>query len=290
MTERQAAVADHPLAPLTLEEVREAVGIVREERDLGPRHRFAGLTLNEPPKEDVLAFKDGSTYEAVISLTRGAVTSWTHLPNIQPPIVLEEFDECEAACKESPEFQEALRNRGIDDMNRVLVDPWSAGSYGDEEGRRLSRALTWVYVDGDHNAYAHPVDNLVTIVDLNEMEVVRVEDHGVVAVPQESGAYQPNGRPARAGLKPLEITQPEGPSFEIDGHEVRWQKWSFRIGFTPREGLVLYTVGYEDGGRVRPVLYRASLSEMVVPYGDPRPGQWRKNAFDAGEYNVGALA
>src|SRR3712207_8459874 len=55
----------------------------------------------------------------------------------------------------------------------------------------------------------------------------------------------------------------------------------FRSGFTPREGLVLYTVGYEDGGKVRPVLYRASLSEMVVPYGDPRPGQWRKNAFDA---------
>ena len=307
MTERPAAVADHPLAPLTLEEVREAVGIVREERDLGPRHRFAGLTLNEPPKEDVLAFEDGdafereafavildgndgSTYEAVISLTHGAVTSWTHVPNVQPPIVLEEFDECEAACKESPEFQEALRKRGIEDMDRVLVDPWSAGSYGDEEGRRLSRALTWVYVEDDHNAYAHPVDNLVTIVDLNEMEVVRVEDYGVVPIPQESGAYEPNGRPTRAGLKPLEITQPDGPSFEVDGHEIRWQKWSFRIGFTPREGLVLYTVGYEDGGRVRPVLYRASLSEMVVPYGDPRPGQWRKNAFDAGEYNVGALA
>jgi primary-amine oxidase len=159
MTERPAALADHPLAPLTLEEVREAVGIVREERDLGPRHRFAGLTLNEPPKEDVLAFEDGdpfereafavildgndgSTYEAVISLTQGAVTSWTHVPNVQPPIVLEEFDECEAACKESPEFQEALRKRGIEDMDRVLVDPWSAGSYGDEEGRRLSRALT----------------------------------------------------------------------------------------------------------------------------------------------------
>src|SRR5215207_9315633 len=172
MTERQAAVADHPLAPLTLEEVREAVGIVREECDLGPKHRFAGLTLNEPPKEDVLAFKggdsfereafavildgnDGSTYEAVISLTRGAVTSWTHVPDIQPPIVL-------------PEFQEALRKRGVEDMDSVLVDPWSAGSYGDEEGRRLSRALTWVYIEGDHNAYAHPVDNLVTIVDLNK--------------------------------------------------------------------------------------------------------------------------
>src|SRR5918993_3143910 len=307
MTERPAAVADHPLAPLTLEEVQAAVRIVREERGLGPKHRFAGLTLNEPPKEQVLSYQpgdtferealavildwnEGTTYEAVVSLSQGTVASWTHIPDIQPPIVLEEFDECEAACKESPEFQEALRKRGVEDVDRVLVDPWSAGSYGDEEGRRLSRALTWVYVEGDHNAYAHPVDNLVTIVDLNEMEVVRVEDHDVVPIPLESGAYEPNGRPTRAGLKPLEITQPDGPSFEIDGHEIRWQKWSFRIGFTPREGLVLYTVGYEDGERVRPVLYRASLSEMVVPYGDPRPGQWRKNAFDVGEYGMGRLA
>ncbi|AHY48354.1 Cu2+-containing amine oxidase (plasmid) [Rubrobacter radiotolerans] len=307
MTERPVSVAGHPLEPLSREEVERAVSIVREEKELGPKHRFAGLTLNEPPKEDVLAFSpgdafereahavildtsDGSTYEAVVSLSHGEVTSWTHIPDVQPPVVLEEFDECEAACKASPEFREALRKRGVTDMDRVMVDPWSAGSYGDEEGRRLSRALTWVYVEGDHNPYAHPVDNLVTVVDLNTMEVVRVEDYGVVPIPQESGSYEPNGRQMRSDLKPLEITQPEGVSFEIDGHEVRWQKWSFRIGFTPREGLVLYTVGYRDKGRVRPVLYRASLSEMVVPYGDPRPGQWRKNAFDAGEYNIGALA
>src|ERR687898_137992 len=309
-TERPASgvsIATHPLEPLSAEEISATVEILRKERNLGDKVRFAGVVLNEPPKDQVLAFKagdtferealavildgnDGSTYEAVISLTRGTVTSWTHIPDSQPPIVLEEFDECEAACKANPEFQEALRKRGVEDMDRVLVDPWSAGSYGDEEGRRLSRALTWVYVEGDHNAYAHPVDNLVTVVDLNTLEVVRVEDYGVVPIPQESGAYVPDGRPMRPDLKPLEITQPEGPSFEIDGHEIRWQKWSFRIGFTPREGLVLYTVGYEDEGKVRPVLYRASLSEMVVPYGDPRPGQWRKNAFDAGEYNVGALA
>lgn len=37
-----------------------------------------------------------------------------------------------------------------------------------------------------------------------------------------------------------------------------------------REGLVLHCVGYEDGGKLRPVLHRASLVEMAVPYGDPR--------------------
>jgi primary-amine oxidase len=53
---------------------------------------------------------------------------------------------------------------------------------------------------------------------------------------------------------------------------------------------VLYTIGYEDQGRVRPIIYRASLAEMVVPYGDPRPFHFRKNAFDVGEYGIGTLA
>ena len=43
------------------------------------------------------------------------------------------------------------------------------------------------------------------------------------------------------------------------------------------------TVGYEDAGRLRPVLHRAALSEMVVPYGHPGGGHFRKNAFDVGE-------
>ena len=110
-------------------------------------------------------------------------------------------------------------------------------------------------------------------------------------LPPEPGNYAAEFIPAmRTDLKPVAITQPEGPSFAVDGHAVTWQKWHFRIGFTPREGLVLHTVGYEDGGRIRPVLYRAALSEMVVPYGDPHPSHNRKNAFDVGEYGIGMLA
>ena len=93
----------------------------------------------------------------------------------------------------------------------------------------------------------------------------------------------------RDDLKPLEITQPDGPSFRAEGWSVAWQKWRLRVGFTPREGLVIHTVGYEDQGRVRPILYRAALSDMVVPYGDPSKDHYRKNAFDAGEYGIGSL-
>jgi primary-amine oxidase len=140
------------------------------------------------------------------------------------------------------------------------------------------------------NAYAHPIENLVPIVDLNKMQVVRVEDHGVVPVPSNPGNYGPDFiKEYRQDLKPLQITQPEGPSFTVEGHLVRWQKWQFRVGFCPREGLVLHTVGYEDKGKLRPILYRASLAEMVVPYGDPRPNHFRKNAFDVGEIGLGTL-
>ncbi len=301
----------HPLEPLTAEEITAAVSIVRTERKLHERVRFASVALHEPPKEVVLIFKqndpitreafiilldntDGATYEAVVSITEGKVTSWRHIPGVQPSITVDEFSECEQAVKANPEFQAALRKRGITNFDLLMVDAWSAGNYHgteEEKTQRLSRALSWVRSDPNDNGYAHPIEGLIAVVDLNKMEVVRVEDYGVVPLPPTDSNYTPEAvGQLRTDLKPLEIIQPEGPSFTVNGHEVHWQKWHFRLGFTPREGVVFYTVGYEDQGRIRPILYRASLAEMVVPYGDPRPGHYRKNAFDAGEYGVGSYA
>jgi primary-amine oxidase len=70
---------------------------------------------------------------------------------------------------------------------------------------------------------------------------------------------------------------------------VRWQKWRFRVGFTFREGLVLHDIAYEDGDELRPVLRRASVNEMYVPYLDDSSTQYRKNFFDWGEYGAGQL-
>ncbi|MGF1481615.1 MAG: primary-amine oxidase [Cyanophyceae cyanobacterium] len=300
----------HPLEPLTPEEITTAVRIIKSEKQLGETIRFPTVTLKEPDKKAVLSYQegdeierevfiivldnaDGKTYEAIVSLTQETVTSWKHIPGVQPSIMLDEFIECEAAVKASPEFQEAIKKRGITDPDLVMVDPWSAGYYGieEEEGKRLSRALCWVRSSPTDNGYARPIEGVIPVVDLNKMEVLRVEDYGVVPIPPQSGNYAKEFiEEFRSDIKPLEITQPEGPSFEVQGHFVRWQKWQFRIGFTPREGLILYTIGYEDGGRVRPIMYRASLSDMVVPYGDPRPNHYRKNAFDVGEYGVGTLA
>ena len=90
--------------------------------------------------------------------------------------------------------------------------------------------------------------------------------------------------------RPIEITQPDGPSFTVDGWKVQWQKWSMRVGFNPREGITLHEITYTDRGETRPIIYRASLSEMVVPYGDTEPTHWNKNVFDMGEVGMGFSA
>src|SRR5688500_18774037 len=153
----------HPLEPLTIDEIAKTVDILRRDRNLGPRVRFVSISLHEPPKTVVLSFPaqgalereafailldrdTGHTYEAVVSLTRSVIMAWDVIPDVQPSIMLDEFMECEQACKASPEWQAAMRKRGIVDFNLCMVDPWSAGNFGldPERGRRLSRALTWV--------------------------------------------------------------------------------------------------------------------------------------------------
>ena len=124
------------------------------------------------------------------------------------------------------------------------------------------------------NPYAKPIGGLHAIVDLDEMTVVRVEDLGVVPLPPDPGNYTADTITPRDDREARwRSGSPRGSASRWTGGSVRWQKWHLRLGFTAREGLVLHTIGYEDGGRLRPVIHRASVAELVVPYGDPRPFQ-----------------
>ena len=318
---RAATAVGHPLEPLSAAEIEQASDILRKEKNLAPSARFVYVMLKEPAKAEVLGYKPGdpidrqafivireraerATYEGVVSITAGQVRSWHQVPNAQTSITFEEWLMAMETVKKDARWQEALRRRGVTDFDNVIIDPWSLGYNGpdDDPGKgRFIRPLTWIRSSPDDNGYARPVEGLVVRFDLDRMQVAEVEDHGVVPLPPRAGNYDPerikdpHNFPhfpdgVRTDLKPLEITQPQGPTFQVDGHHVEWQKWSFRVSFNPREGLVLYTIGYRDKGRVRPIIYRASLSEMFVPYGDPRPTHYRKNVFDMGEYGVGMLA
>src|SRR5207253_1791242 len=100
------------------------------------------------------------------------------------------------------------------------------------------------------NVYARPIEGVIAYVNLNTREVFKFVDTGSLPVPTMAGDYGGAGGNLRKPPKPLRIVQPQGASFEVQGHEVRWQNWRFRFALHPREGLVLYTVGYEDQGKL----------------------------------------
>ena len=310
----------HPLEPLSEAEIRITAEAVRAHPEFTPAVRFVYVELAEPPKDFVTSFEPGRTWdrraevvlrdgarkrtcEVLVSVTAGEVLEWREVDGVQAPMTFEEFFRCEETVRADERWQAAMRRRGVEDFAQAMIDPWASGHTGpgDAPGEgRFARPLTFVRSEAEDNAYARPVEGLIVTVDLDAMEVVDVADHGVVPLPPMAGNYYPEladrednapaSRGPRTALKPLEITQPEGPSFTVNDHEIAWSNWRLRIGFTPREGLVLHDVGYVDRGVLRPVLYRASLSEMYIPYGDPSPTHNNKNVFDEGEYGVGWLA
>jgi primary-amine oxidase len=302
----------HPLEPLSAKEMELSVEKIRGHKDLPKSLRFISVVLKEPAKDLVKKFlrnEIGSVnrqafavlydyakkdiFEIVINLTDGNIEKLTKVAGVQPTLSIDEQVECEQAVLNSPLFKEAVKEYGITDTSLIMVDIWSAGYYGKDEEKtmRLTRPLCFLRADETDNGYARPIEGLRPVVNIDTMEVIRVENYGYVPLPPNSGNYAAHRiKKFRNDIKPLEITQPDGPSFDVNGYQVSWQKWNFVIGFNAREGLTLHDLSYLDNGEKRSILYRVSLSEMVVPYGDPSETQRRKNAFDTGEYGMGTCA
>jgi primary-amine oxidase len=307
----------HPLDPLGPEEFRQVAAIVRRDRGVDDRWRFASIELVEPDKQQLTAYDttgtaperralvvcfhrdSNSTYKATVSLTDDAVLSWTHLPGVQANFTVDEWDECDRAMRTHPDVIAALARRGVTDMDMVFMDVWT---YGDiliperYKGRRLGWTDTWLRSPGGANIYAHHLRGFHCVVDMNTMELLEIEEGEPIDIPEVMAEYKPANIPAqlresstRPPLKPLDITQPEGPSFTLDGNLLQWQNWSLRVGFNYREGMTLHTVSYNDHGRVRPIAHRMSLAEMAVPYRDHCPDHYRRTAFDIGEWGIGFM-
>jgi primary-amine oxidase len=232
------------------------------------------------------------TSEALVDLRKKELLSWRIIPGVQPNFLVEELGtSVPDIVRADPRWQEAMKKRGITDFNQVLIDAWAPGTLGltTAEGPRLARALSF-YKGTSTNFYGRPIEGVVALVDLNTRAVEQVVDTGVVPVSPDAGAYDEAAQPSlRPQPKPLTVVQTEGPDFTVNGSEVRWQNWRFHFSLHPREGLVLHQVRYDDHGKLRTILYRAALSEMVVPYGDPDSNWAWRSAFDEGEYGVGRL-
>ena len=304
--------AAHPLDPLSPGEIERASALAKARAGGAESIRFPLVALHEPAKEAVRAYApgepierraflmvydtaSGETVEAVVDLNGGRVESWTPKPEVQPFPLMEEFGRAQETVKHHPEWRAAMKRKGVSEeqLETIQIDPWPAGNFGSkwETEHRILKAIAYLRDTEADNGYGRPVEGVMAVVDIlnnKVLEVVEEED----APPAPDSALRFDGEHAHGGqprtdLKPLEIVQPEGVSFTLDGHLLKWQKWQMRVSLHPREGLVLHQIGYEDAGRLRPICYRASMAEMVVPYGDPSITQSFKNAFDSGE--VGGL-
>lgn len=192
-----------------------------------------------------------------------------------------------------------------------MTDPWIYGSDGVNEGnfhddKRVMQCFLYMrdpanssQPDSCHYAFPLPIS---PVVDCASLKVVRIDvmptghTETIKPVrpwqPAPPSEYLPEAQAKiRSDLKPLRVVQPEGASFKATpfgetGRRMQWQKWDFKIGFNQREGIVLYDV-YYDG---LPLFYRLSLSDMAIPYADPRHPFHKKQAFDLGDAGAGFTA
>ncbi|KAI1323266.1 copper amine oxidase [Xylariaceae sp. FL0255] len=252
--------------------------------------------------------------ESIVNIDTGEVCSTkTFQPYCQTNYTMPEFAMFQDACVSSDMFKQAMDEFELPEGFKITIDPWPYGGLDPEEdwprymqGLVFARDASKGNLDSNHYAYPVPI---IPVMDVATKKLVRVDRLATGGVgdslyPAERkegdkprklfGASKPAeyvpellDRPLRTDIKPINVTQPDGASFSVDSENlVQWQKWRFRVGFTPREGAVLHDVCYDN----RPILYRMSFSEMTVPYGDPRPPFHRKQAFDFGDGGIGRAA
>lgn len=306
----------HPLDPLSSLEIEAAVTILRGKYG---KLYYNAVTLLEPPKAQMLKWladpettprphrvadivvitTDGKVFDGNVDLTEGKVVSWKETPNVQPLITMEDLNAVEQTMRKDPKVIEQCGLVGIppEDMDKVYCDPWTIG-YDERFGNgvRLQQALMYYRPHVDDNQYTYPLD-FCPIYDSNKREIIHID---VPKVRRPLSKAPPNNYHVkdiegnggyRTDIKPINITQPEGVSFKVQGRTIEWQNFSVHVGFNYREGIVLSNITYFDKNesKARPLFYRLSLAEMVVPYGNPEHPHQRKHAFDLGEYGGGYM-
>jgi primary-amine oxidase len=280
----------HPLELLSADEVALAVKLFRAHH-IDDKAYFSSIGLKEPNKNDVLAGKkiarvvtlsgvdqqaDGG-FVSFVDVTAEKVLSTTRLTlDAQVAYNYVDIGTAIVLTKSNAQWLAAVAERDVDISTKealalIQIDPWPAGGYAHKsipKGHRAMRCIAFLREDATDNGYARPIHGLIAHVDITAGAVTHIEDSGVIPMPTASGRFDSESqRSIRSDLKPLNITQPEGTSFQVTGNKITWQGFEVRASVHPVNGLVLHELSLQN----RPVLYRAALSEMVVPYGDSDP-------------------
>jgi primary-amine oxidase len=291
----------HPLDALTAPEYWAVFETMKASGKLDAASRYAGIELHEPPKTEVLQWKSGDpfrrealaiikqgrrTFEALVDVANRKLISWKEIKGVEPVLIADETGVAEERVKSDPQWQAAMRKRGITDFDTVGCGGDSPGYFGtpEEQGRRLQR-IRCSDKRGFQNGGAHPIEGLIVVWDSEEQKVIRVIDTGVVPVPPGNADYDATAIAARDVPGPISVQQPVH-GFRVNGTAVSWQNWNFHFRIDPKMGVVVTNVGYDDGGKTRTILYEGSLAEVFVPYQDPAEGWYYISFIDMGEANV----
>lgn len=305
----------HPLDSITPPEITKAGALLRD-HCRPTAIRFKLIDLWETPKAAVVEWQSKqnrlpdrrariyyhipnspSLWRARVNITQSHVEAAEELPDAQGPVDYWEWERVHDACNTHPKVLEEIRKLDLPKDAKVINDPWSFGTDNAKECRRLFQCYMYIVLidDPEANHYSLPAP-FSPVFDAHTLELLWI-DHlplGTGKETTETQAWNPV-KPVeyassvlgdayfRKDLKPLQVVQPQGPSFNVDGRTIEWQKWKFHLGWNLREGPVLNNVMY-DG---RSLFYRVSMSEMTVPYGDPRTPYHRKQAFDLGDSGFG---
>ncbi len=271
----------YPLDPLTATEMRKVVQILKDSKTISGKDIFNIINLKEPPKSEVLAYKPGSPFrreafasfydyakngvtEAVVDLNAGKVISVKNSPNVIG-MGLEADSVANKIVRNDTAWVAALKKRGIsiDSVTHrsVFTGDLGIGPVGHREQLVIAR----------RKANKIDIEGLMAYTDFTTGKILKIVDEGNSFSGMANLNYfnKDSIKETYKGLRPLTISQPEGHSFDIKGHEITWQNWKLRYGVDNREGLVVYDVRYLDNGKERSVMYRGSMPEMVVPYGSP---------------------
>ena len=298
---------EHPLEQISAEEINNAVKLCRSFDGFDENALFVNISLVEPDKEFIRGYKQGDDcprnlkirgidsnedggFVAIVDLQTNQVKSLDRVSkNAQVTYSMTEVFMTQELTKADERYQEALKRRGITDMSMVQIDPWPAGGIVHESiepGHRALKAISFLRENETDNAYAKPITGVISHVDLTLQKVTHIEDHGVVEMPKAHARYDADSQPKlREQPKKIDITQPDGPGFKVEGNLISWEGWQVRASVNPDEGPVLHQLSL-DG---RPILHRVALSDMVVPYGTADPMHSWKAVHDGTEYGFGTL-
>ncbi|PCI88725.1 MAG: hypothetical protein COB24_01810 [Hyphomicrobiales bacterium] len=303
----QVLAVTHPMDALTADEIRQTVAILIDKKIADEHSQYPYIGLLEMPKAmlkgwqygdainrmaKVVVYKDNETYEIKLDLDKSQILSQKLMANVEPSVMAREWHIARELTLKHPKFIEALKDRGITDLNNIYCSPNPAGHFERQnyDLKRIFKVPCYERSHSKNHLYGRPIEGLFTVVDVEAKQVIELVDTGIIPTPPAIFDYE-SGKNNRQPLNPIFSISPEGSNYNLkDGVLVDWQNWQFHVRMDKRVGPIVSMVTFKDGDDQRDIAYQMSMAEMFVPYQDPSDNWYYRTFLDNGEFGLGLLA